>query len=224
MLARLLESAPPGSINEEVLSSLRDKLIAILPSVAGEGFAERLRSTGFAMLGLTAATGLILVAIFAQPSWPLLEPQPLPRVPDSGSVSRAVPLRARVALASRARAGTGAEGGGSLRGGGNGPLALAPPAGGSAAVADPVVAEPPSGGSGAGSHRGRSESSQGEPESVPETSPSEEPRLPEGPEPAGEGSDGSTFPGNSTAAAAAEHASLRGIEASSGRGGSGGGK
>jgi hypothetical protein len=52
-----------------------------LPSFAGSGLPERIRSTTFALLGLTAAAGLSLVAIFAQPDWPLLSPAPLPNSP-----------------------------------------------------------------------------------------------------------------------------------------------
>src|SRR3954451_25217753 len=54
-----------------------------LPSFAGKGLSERMRSTGFALLGLTAAAGLALVAIFAQPGFPLLEPAPLPSEPSA---------------------------------------------------------------------------------------------------------------------------------------------
>lgn len=54
-----------------------------LSSVAGGSFVERMRSTAFALLGLTAAAGLVLVAIFAQPGGPLLAPAPLPEAPPS---------------------------------------------------------------------------------------------------------------------------------------------
>ncbi len=53
-----------------------------LPSFAGRGLPERMRSTVFAFLGLTAAGGLALVAIFAQPNFPLLSPAPLPSDPS----------------------------------------------------------------------------------------------------------------------------------------------
>src|SRR3954451_9859275 len=53
-----------------------------LPSFAGDGLPERMRSTTFALLGLTAAGGLALVAIFAQPSFTLLTPAPLPAEPS----------------------------------------------------------------------------------------------------------------------------------------------
>ena len=61
-------------------SDFRDKLSGSIrrPSLAGDGLPERMRSTVFAFLGLTAAAGLALVAIFAQLGFPLLSPTPLP--------------------------------------------------------------------------------------------------------------------------------------------------
>ncbi len=50
-------------------------------SLAGDGLPERMRSTTFALLGITAATGLGLVAVFSQQEWPLLPPGPLPVAP-----------------------------------------------------------------------------------------------------------------------------------------------
>jgi len=62
-------------------------------SLAGKGMPERIRNFGFAFLGLTAAAGLAVVAIFAQMSFPLLSPAPLPSAPsEPNSVSKAVPL------------------------------------------------------------------------------------------------------------------------------------
>jgi hypothetical protein len=52
-----------------------------LTSLAGTGLPERMRSTTFAVLGLVAAAGLALVAMFALPGWPLLSPAPLPSGP-----------------------------------------------------------------------------------------------------------------------------------------------
>lgn len=68
-----------------------------LPSVAGTGLTERIRSTTFALLGLAAAVGLGLVALFAQPGFPLLSPAPLPNEPHvalEGSVALGVPADA----------------------------------------------------------------------------------------------------------------------------------
>lgn len=50
-------------------------------SLAGDGLPERMRSTAFALLGITAATCLGLVAVFSQQEWPLLSPGPLPVAP-----------------------------------------------------------------------------------------------------------------------------------------------
>ena len=74
-------------------SNLRDKLIHSIrrPSLAGNGLPERMRSTVVAFLGLTAAAGLALVAIFAQLGFPLLPPAPLPSGPaEPNSISEAV--------------------------------------------------------------------------------------------------------------------------------------
>jgi hypothetical protein len=64
-----------------------------LPSFAGHGLPERMRTTIFAFMGLTAAAGLALVAIFAQLGFPLLSPAPLP-APSSerSAVGEGVPL------------------------------------------------------------------------------------------------------------------------------------
>jgi len=79
-----------------VHSDFRDKLRNAVrrPSLAGDGLPERMRSTVVAFLGLTAAAGLALVAIFAQLGFPVLTPAPLPSAPTKpGSVARAVPLK-----------------------------------------------------------------------------------------------------------------------------------
>ena len=73
-------------MHELVHSSLHSKLLSQfrLPSFAGEGLPERMRSISFALLGLTAAAGLALVAIFAQPGFNLISPAPLPDQPSAG--------------------------------------------------------------------------------------------------------------------------------------------
>lgn len=67
-------------MHEEVRLNLHSKLPSSLrlSSVAGRGLPERMRSTAFVFLGLTAAAGLALVAVFAQLGFPLLAPEPLP--------------------------------------------------------------------------------------------------------------------------------------------------
>jgi hypothetical protein len=74
-------------------------------SVAGAGLTERLRTMAFALLGLTAAAGLGLVALFAQPGWPLRGTGPLPATPGQrGAISGTVAL-ARAGGGSGLRAG-----------------------------------------------------------------------------------------------------------------------
>src|SRR4051794_7448682 len=84
-------------MHELVHSILHSRLLAWLrlPSFAGDGLPERMRSTTFALLGLTAAGGLALVAIFAQPSFTLLTPAPLPAEP---SLSESIAGAERVPL------------------------------------------------------------------------------------------------------------------------------
>src|SRR5215207_6881898 len=80
-------------MHELVPSNFKIKLHRALPSLAGTGLPERMRTTAFAFLGLTAAAGLALVAIFAQISFHVLSPAPLPSEPVEGSaVAEAVAL------------------------------------------------------------------------------------------------------------------------------------
>ncbi len=51
-----------------------------MPSVFGDGLPERLRSTALALLGLTAAAGLGLVAFALQQSWPIASSLPIPGI------------------------------------------------------------------------------------------------------------------------------------------------
>ncbi|HEY3492432.1 MAG TPA: hypothetical protein VGK43_05740, partial [Solirubrobacterales bacterium] len=74
-------------LHNKLLRSLR------LSNLIGDGLPERVRTVGFAFLGLTAAAGLALVAIFAQAGFPILSPAPLPNAPaEPGSVSKGVAL------------------------------------------------------------------------------------------------------------------------------------
>jgi hypothetical protein len=92
-----------------------------LPNVVGRGMPERIRSVGFAFLGLTAAAGLALVAIFAQMGFPLLSPVPLPDGPsEPSSVSRAVPVEEGSATAGLAQAQGAVAAPGASRGQGGG--------------------------------------------------------------------------------------------------------
>ena len=105
-------------MNELVRSIFQSKPLAALrlPSFAGEGLPERMRSISFALLGLTAAAGLALVAIFAQPGFKLLSPAPLPDQPGAGqSIAEAerLPVEHRLASLGPARPAPRPYGGGS---------------------------------------------------------------------------------------------------------------
>src|SRR3954452_521796 len=49
-------------------------------SIWGDGLLDRARSTSLALLGLTAAVGLALVAYVAHQGWPLLPGSPIPSI------------------------------------------------------------------------------------------------------------------------------------------------
>jgi hypothetical protein len=79
-----LRAARSLSMHEEVRPTFHTRLRSFLrlSSFAGQGLPERMRSTAFAFLGLTAAAGLALVAFFAQLGFPLLTPAPMPSDPS----------------------------------------------------------------------------------------------------------------------------------------------
>jgi hypothetical protein len=208
-----------------------------LPSFAGQGLSERMRSTAFSLLGLTAAAGLALVALFAQPGWPLLEPAPLPDQPTrSESVAEAervglgggfgelaslrpAPRFERGTTVADRRAAVPGEG-----------VAVDAPAGG----VDPAegVASPPP----AGTPPASGGEDAGAPTPVPLPAPTPGQAPPASPSPvAGPGSEGAPVsrgggstrtpvvaatpptpaaPGHSSSSAAASHASDRGVESS----------
>lgn len=196
------------------------------PSFAGNGLPERMRSTAFAFLGLTAAAGLALVAIFAQLSFPLLSPAPMPNGPPAGNaLSEAVALDRSPEAFVRAdpgAAGSGersaADNGGGNSGGGGG-RAAEPVAAGSPA---PAATEP-----GGGPSDGEAvETPTSNPVPTPAPSPDSAPASVAAPDPAPAPKPTSPparpatpttrpAPGNSQSAAAASHASERGVEASS---------
>ena len=61
--------------------------LKLKPSLAGTGLLERMRSTAFALLGITAAMGLGLVALASQQGWPYLPALPIPAAPaEHGAV------------------------------------------------------------------------------------------------------------------------------------------
>jgi len=228
-------------MHEVVHSIFHSKLLSALrlPSFAGEGLPERMRSISFALLGLTAASGLALVAIFAQPGFNLLSPAPLP---DQPSASQSIAGAKKLPLIHRPVALLAAQPVRSQRDGGSSPAD--PPSPGApsttgggeqapipSAIDGPAATgappEPSTGNGGGGSGNGSGGGSgsapatapapAAAPPSAPVSSPTPKPAAPTPeattstpqPEPA-------PAPGNSASAAAAEHASERGIEASGG--------
>jgi hypothetical protein len=62
--------------------------LRLLPSVLGDSLPERLRSTLIAMLGITAAVGLGLVAVALQQGFPLVASGPIPEPPVKREAAR----------------------------------------------------------------------------------------------------------------------------------------
>ena len=77
-------------------------------SVLGDGLLERTRSTSLALLGLTAAIGLTMVALALNQGWPLIAGAP---IPGFGSEHQAVGEAAVVAKARGGRAAISAAAG-----------------------------------------------------------------------------------------------------------------
>lgn len=165
-------------------------------NLAGDGWSERMRSTAFALLGLVAATGLGLVAIFSQAGWVDFSTGPVPAPARSATaLSSARSLRParepssdapRQPVAAPARAhhprhrldvGTrDAQPGGVAPGAAQPPAAAAPEAtaeGESSPAPAPVASQAP----------GERSSAPAQPESVPVATPegpSDQPSKPEG--------------------------------------------
>jgi hypothetical protein len=218
-------------MQEEVRSHPHTRLFGSrrLPSFAGNGLPERMRSTAFAFLGLTAAAGLALVAIFAQLSFPLLTPAPLPSEPAVQSrVAEAVALDHGARGLVPARPGEEVPAPQKWDGGGDrgGPAPSSAPDGSTTGTATPApVPSPGADGNGApepahvpSPDPAQSSSPAQDPESAspPRVVPVDSPASPAAPpRPAPSAPEPVTAPGNSQSAAAAEHAGERGIEASS---------
>jgi hypothetical protein len=235
------------SMHELVHHTFHSKLLSALrrPSFAGTGLPERMRSVSFALLGLTAAAGLALVAIFAHPGFPVLSPAPLPAEPSaSESIAGAESLtlgRTPVAVLparpahlqprpARAAVKAPTEDPSSSVAGSDESHRVAPAA---VDVPAPVSAPGPSGGSsgnsGGGSGAGATAGGGSDPAPTatpaqPAAPPSAPPSSPHPTNPKPEAiasapkPEPAPAPGNSSSAAAAEHASERGIEASAGAG------
>jgi hypothetical protein len=88
--------------------SRRGKLLSRLPgapSLAGRGLVERMRSTAFALLGVTAAMALGLVALASRQTWPDFPVGPIPTYEaKAGKVDSAVALAPSLAQRDPARA------------------------------------------------------------------------------------------------------------------------
>jgi len=76
------------------------------PSVLGSGLLERARSTTFALLGVTAAFGLAIVAIALNQSWPVVAGSPIPGIPAGDEKVGAAKVVSRADA--RGRSGSGA--------------------------------------------------------------------------------------------------------------------
>jgi hypothetical protein len=201
-----------------------------------------MRSISFALLGLTAAAGLSLVAIFAQPDSQLLSPAPLPDQPSAGQsiaaaknlsldhrLSSLVPTRPAAPL-DKARGlaaeshparppGSASEG----NGGSTGPAGATAPAPASAPETPAGNSPGGEGTAGGGGGKKAEGGSSPAPAAAPQgaTTPSSAPgSSPQSPKPSPEVTtsnpqpEPAPAPGNSSSAAAAAHASERGIEAS----------
>jgi hypothetical protein len=216
-------------MHEVVRSNLQTKLFGSLRglSFAGNGLPERMRSTAVAFLGLTAAAGLALVAIFAQLGFPLLSPVPLPSEPSEGSaVSSAVALKRGPGPLAPENPGTtrsgnrpvGVDGGGRPGAG----KAIGP-----TGVASPAPTLPESGGGTSGGQPAETPASSASPAPAPSPQPAQDggaaapapdpsPSPKPTPTPARpETATPPPAPGNSQSSSAASHASERGLEASS---------
>lgn len=103
----------------------KELLRSARPSFAGTGLLERMRSTAFALLGITAAMALGLVALAAHQDWPLLPAAPIPGVPQPAELgeARIVAMGPELGAAREAVAEPASEG---RVGGGHGAAALPP--------------------------------------------------------------------------------------------------
>ena len=229
----MLVGRPPLPINELVHWILHSRLSSFrIPSFAGKGLPERMRSTAFALLGLTAAAGLALVAIFAQPGFPLLEPAPLPKEPSprqSIAEAEKLPLHHKPgafapAVAPRSVAPAPPAAGSPANGSEGRSTGGSAGSGDEAAVQSPAppVSTPETSGGGHGGSGGGAAT----PAPAPAPGPVSTPAPVSSPTPVSPPPEATTSsppspepaPGNSSSTAAAEHASERGIEASSSSG------
>jgi len=123
------------------------------PSVLGGGLLERARSTTLALLGMTTAVGLAMVALALNQSWPLVADSPIPGAPSQqeaiGKATVAAQPTAKAAGAGLADVAAAprpnssrAAGGGDSGGGRAQEVGSAPPASAELVVAPSAPAEP----------------------------------------------------------------------------------
>jgi hypothetical protein len=220
----------------QLLSALR------LPSFAGDGLPERMRSISFALLGLTAAAGLSLVAIFAQPDSQLLSQAPLPDQPSAGqSIAAAKNLSLDHRLTSLvpappaapqgkgrdsvAESNSGSQTGSAPEGSGGSTAPAGATAPAPASAPEAAVGNSPGGEATAGDGGGKKAEGASDPApiAVPQAATTPPSAPASSPPPAKPSPEVTTSnpqpepvpaPGNSSSPAAAAHASERGIEAS----------
>jgi hypothetical protein len=210
----------------EVAANLHKRLTsAELPSLAGKGLPERMRSTVFAFLGLTAAAGLALVALFAQPTFSLLTPAPMPSDPSrANAVADAMPVAAHPALGDSVPAPrSSGEGGDGRRGADTGD------ASGRAKRDTAVHGSPQTGAAGGVSPPSGAETAPPPPESspppvqAPAAAPAPAPQPAPAPAPAPEAAPAPQPPGESTAPSAPSASPGRSTAVAPTRGTAGGG-
>ena len=126
-------------------------------SLWGDGLLDRARSTSLALLGLTAAVGLALIAYVAQQGWPLLPSSPIPSItsehgaihdaevaaPVPGSGARKSTRRDADTVTAAPGSSSTAAGAAPARGQGGSP----PPSGSTVGKTDTVAAQHPGSGS-----------------------------------------------------------------------------
>jgi hypothetical protein len=128
-------------------------------SLFGDGMLERARATSLALLGVTAALGLAMVALVFNQNWPLIPGAPIPgfgdrqqAIGDATVAAEARAPRERVATLPGSVGGQGSEASarpaGKRQEGAPAPTASQPPVSESVVVADSISAGSPEGGSG----------------------------------------------------------------------------
>lgn len=92
---RLYRRGRTGPMADQMLSWRGQRLSRLVtrPSFAGRGLVERMRTTAFALLGVTTAMALGLVALISQQDWPYLPVGPIPSYQaEHGRLENAIAL------------------------------------------------------------------------------------------------------------------------------------